>query len=81
MLPVTTLFFLVPPSGSFVDIGEVHSLGSIVSTVGVVVDPSAGIGLVVVTSLVASSGGAILPWVPVKRRWCANRCDVRGLCP
>ena len=81
MLPVTTLFFLVPLSGSFVNIREVYSLGSIVSTVGVVVDPSASIRLVVVASLVASSGCAILPWVPVKRRWCANRCDVRGLCP
>ena len=61
MLPVTTLFFLVPPSGSFVNIREVYSLGSIVSTVGVVVDPSASIRLVVVASLVASSSGAILP--------------------
>ena len=68
MLPVTTLFFLVLLSGSFVNIREVHSLGSIVSTVSIVVDPSAGIGLVVVASLVASSGGAILLWVPVKRR-------------
>ena len=68
MLPVTTLFFLVLLSRSFVDIREVHSLGSIVSTVGVVVDPSAGIRLIVVALLVASSGGAILLWVPVKRR-------------
>ena len=68
MLPVTTLFFLVPPSRSFVNIREVYSLGSIVSTVSVIVDPSAGIRLIVVASLVASSSGAILLWVPVKRR-------------
>ena len=60
MLPVTTLFLLVLPSRSLVNIREVHSLGSVVSTVSVVVDPSAGIRLVVVASLVASSGGAIL---------------------
>ena len=59
MLPVTTLFLLVLPSRSFVNIREVYSLSSVVSTVSVVVDLSAGIRLVVVASLVASSGGAI----------------------
>ena len=68
MLPVTTLFFLVLLSRSFVNIREVYSLSSIVSTVSVIVDPSAGIGLIVVALLVASSGGAILLWVLVKRR-------------
>ena len=60
MLPITTLFLFVLPSRSFVNIREVYSLSSVVSTVSVVIDPSAGIGLVVVTSLVASSGGAVL---------------------
>ena len=68
MLPVTTLFLLVLPSRSFVNIREVYSLSSVVSTVSVVVDLSAGIRLVVVALLVASSSGAILLWVPVKRR-------------
>ena len=60
MLSVTTLFFLVLLSRSFVNIREVYSLSSIVSTVSIIVDPSAGIRLVVVTSLVALSSGAIL---------------------
>ena len=60
MLPVTTLFLLVLLSRSFVNIREVYSLSSIVSTVSIIVDPSAGIRLVVVTSLVALSSGAIL---------------------
>lgn len=60
MLPVTTLFFLVLLSRSFVNIREVYSLSSIVSTVSIIVDPSASIRLVVVTSLVALSSGAIL---------------------
>ena len=68
MLPITTLFLFVLPSRSFVNIREVYSLSSVVSTVSVVVDLSAGIRLVVVALLVASSSGAILLWVPVKRR-------------
>ena len=60
MLPVTTLFLLILLSRSLINIREVYSLSSVVSTVSVVIDPSAGIGLVVVTSLVASSGGAVL---------------------
>ena len=60
MLPVTTLFFLVLQSRSLINIREVYSLGSVVSTVIVVVDPSTSIRLIVVTSLVALSGGAIL---------------------
>ena len=60
MLPVTTLFFLVLLSRSLINIREVYSLSSVVSTVSVVIDPSTSIRLIVVTSLVALSGGAIL---------------------
>ena len=60
MLPVTTLFFLVLLSRSFVNIREVYSLSSIVSTVSVVIDLSTSIRLIVVASLVALSSGAIL---------------------
>ena len=60
MLPVTTLFFLVLLSRSLINIREVYSLSSVVSTVSVIVDPSASIRLIVVASLVASSSGAIL---------------------
>ena len=59
MLPVTTLFLLVLPSRSFVNIKEVYSLSSVVSTVSIVVDPSAGIRLIVVALLVALLSGAI----------------------
>ena len=60
MLPVTTLFFLVLLSRSLINIREVYRLSSVVSTVSVIVDPSASIRLIVVASLVASSSGAIL---------------------
>jgi hypothetical protein len=75
MLPITTLFLFVLPSWSLVDIGEVYGFGSVMSTVGVVVDPSAGIGSVLVALLVASSGGAILLGVPVERWWRTSRRD------
>ena len=60
MLPVTTLFLLVLLSRSLVNIREVYSLSSVVSTVSVVIDPSASIRLVVVTLLVTLLSGAIL---------------------
>ena len=60
MFPVTTLFLLVLPSRSFVNIKEVYSLSSVVSTVSVVIGLSAGIRLIVVTSLVALLSSAIL---------------------
>jgi hypothetical protein len=69
MLPITTLFLFVLPSRSFVNIGEVYSLGSVVSTISVVVDPSSSIRPILVALLVASSGGAILLWVLVERGW------------
>ena len=59
MLPITTLFLLILPSKSFVNIKEVYSLSSVVSTVSIVVDPSAGIRLIVVALLVALLSGAI----------------------
>ena len=59
MLPITTLFLLILPSKSFVNIREVYSLSSVVSTVSIVVDPSAGIRLIVVALLVALLSGAI----------------------
>ena len=60
MLPVTTLFLLVLPSRSFVNIKEVYSLSSVVSTVSIVVDPSAGIRLIGVALLVTLLSGTIL---------------------
>ena len=60
MLPVTTLFLFVLLSRSFVNIREVYSLSSVVSTVSVVIDPSSSIRLIVVTLLVALSSSAIL---------------------
>ena len=59
MLPVTTLFLLILPSRSFVNIREVYSLSSIVSTISVVIDPPSSVGPVIVTSLVTLSSGAI----------------------
>ena len=59
MLPITTLFLLILPSKSFVNMKEVYSLSSVVSTVSIVVDPSAGIRLIVVALLVALLSGAI----------------------
>ena len=60
MLPVTTLFLLVLPSRSFVNIKEVYSLSSVVSTVSIIIDSSAGIRLIVVALLVALLSGTIL---------------------
>ena len=60
MLPVTTLFLLVLLSRSLVNIREVYSLSSVVSTVSVVIDPSASIRLIVVALLVALSSGTVL---------------------
>ena len=59
MLPVTTLFLLILLSRSLINIREVYSLSSVVSTVSVVIGLSAGIRLIVVTLLVTSSSGAI----------------------
>jgi hypothetical protein len=75
MLPITTLFLFVPLSWSLVNIREVHGFGSVMSTISVIVDPSAGIRSVLVASLVTSSGSAILPGVPVKRWWRTSRRD------
>jgi hypothetical protein len=60
MLPVTTLFLLILPSRSFINIREVYSLSSVVSTVSVIIDPSASIRSVVVALLVTLFSGAIL---------------------
>ena len=61
MLPVTTLFLLILLSRSLINIREVYSLSSVVSTVSVVIDPSSSVRPVIVALLVALSSGAILP--------------------
>ena len=68
MLPITTLFLLILSSGSLSNIREVYSLGSIVSTVSVIIDPSSSIGPVLVASLVSFSSSAIFLQVAVKRK-------------
>ena len=60
MLPVTTLFLLILLSRSLINIREVYSLSSVVSTVSVVIDPSSSVRPIIVALLVALSSGAIL---------------------
>ena len=60
LLPITTLFFLILLSRSFVNIREVYSLSSIVSTISVVINSSSSIRPIIVTLLVALLNGAIL---------------------
>jgi hypothetical protein len=77
MLPITTRFLLVLLSWSLIDVGEVYSFGPVVSTVSTVMDLLAGIWLVLVALLVASSSGAISLGVLVERRW---QTSCRALC-
>jgi hypothetical protein len=67
MLPITTLLLLILLSRSLINIREVYSFGSVISTISIIIDPSASIRSVLVTLLVALSSGAILLRVLVKR--------------
>jgi hypothetical protein len=60
MLPITTLLLFILPSRSFVNIREVYSLGSIVSTISIIIDPFSSIRPILVALLVALSSSAIL---------------------
>ena len=60
MLPITTLFLFILPSKSFINIREVYSLSSIVSTISVIIDPLSSIRSIIVALLVALSSSAIL---------------------
>jgi hypothetical protein len=60
MLPITTLFLFILPSRSFINIREVYSLSSIVSTISIIIDSSSSIRPVLVALLVALSSSAIL---------------------
>jgi hypothetical protein len=68
MLPVTTLFLLILPSRSFINIREVYSLSSVVSTVSAVINSSASIRSIIVTLLVTLSSSTILLGVLIKRK-------------